>query len=384
MAAPVQIVGDRNITPRQYNGIRPYSTSSGTISAFKPKLVTTAIGDDFGEDIDLSQLLDGSPAADELLRDLSVHVSKRGVCFFHNQSISYEQQKEIVVRMAHLTGSPASSSLHVHPVSQTDGGKQLAISNKVIEEHGPTLFPNLFANHYWHVDSTFEEVGPAYSCLKLREVPESGGDTLWCSLFDCVDKLSPSFVAYLETLTAEHDAEWYKTYAIKAGIPVATNRGSPENSSTTLKASHPVIATHPVTGWKCLTVHRAYTQFIHGMTKQESDLLLEYLYRIISDNHDIQVRFRWEKNSVALWDNRSCAHCVTNDYYGMVRLGARTLSIGEHAEVNPSSMTKRQALAHAAKEEAAAKLRATQPAPPAIDQGFKATMQPKAVAMSAH
>lgn len=113
-----------------------------------------------------------------------------------------------------------------------------------------------------------------------------------------------------------------------------------------MTTSHPVIATHPVTGRKVLNVNRAYTTHINGLTKEESDLLLGYLYRIISDNHDIQVRFHWNANDVALWDNRSTGHCVTNDYLGKTRYGIRSLSIGERPEVNKESMTKAQALAN--------------------------------------
>lgn len=354
MSAPVAIVGKDAPQPLKRDKARPFCTEEGELaSRHAPVQCTSSIGDDFGSTLDLATLLDGSPASDALLRDLAIRVSERGVAFFREQSITWEQQKELVVRMAHLTGSPESSHLHVHPVAQSDGGKKFEVSSKTIEEHGATIFPNLFANHYWHVDATFEHVAPAYSCLKLNVVPEGGGgDTLWCSLFDCVDKLSPSFVSYLETLTATHDASWYRSFAQQANINIATNRGSPENSDTSLRAVHPVIATHPVTGWKVLNVNRAYTKHINGLTAQESDALLEYLYRIISDNHDIQVRYRWESGSVALWDNRSTAHCVTNDYHGKTRYGARTLSIGEKWTVDPSSLTKAQAV-KAAKERAA-------------------------------
>lgn len=40
------------------------------------------------------------------------------------------------------------------------------------------------------------------------------------------------------------------------------------------------------------------------MPKAESDAILTFLFRQISDNPDFQVRFRWEENSIALWDNR--------------------------------------------------------------------------------
>lgn len=344
MSVPLQIVGDASVVPREYDGIRPYIKESGKLSHLQPKIVTTAIGDDFEQTIDLAKLLEKTPENDEILKDLAIRVSERGVCFFRNQSLDFEGQEELVVRMSHLTGSPTTSSCHVHPVSVTNGGKRLELSDKRIEEQGKIIFPNLFSNWYWHVDCTFEPVGPAYSCLKIHTSPNGGGDTLWCSLFDCVDKLSPSFIAYLETLTAEHDASWYHAIAANLKTSVATNRGSEENSDPSLKATHPVISTHPVTGWKYLNVNRAYTKFINGLSAQESDLLLEYLYKIISDNHDIQVRNRWENNDVALWDNRSTAHNVTNDYGGKTRFGTRTLSIGEKDCIDKNSLTKKQAL----------------------------------------
>lgn len=336
----IQLVGSANAAPRQYDGARPYLAERGHLANTSSEVLCPAIGEVFGDSIDLSELLDNTAEAESKLRDLAVRVSERGVCFFSNQTLTYEDQKELVVRMSHLTGSPQTSSLHIHPVVQSDGGKKFEVSNKIIEEHGRSIFPSLFANRYWHVDATFEHVGPAYSCLKLLVAPEGGGDTLWCSLYDCCDKLSPSFLAYLETLTADHDASWY--LAVTTPDALRLNRGSPENSDKSLRATHPVIVTHPVTGWKALNVNRAYTKHINGLTQEESDLLLDYLFRIISDNHDLQVRHRWKASDVALWDNRSCAHCVTNDYKGKQRYGLRTLSSGERSVFNPASKTKKE------------------------------------------
>lgn len=41
-----------------------------------------------------------------------------------------------------------------------------------------------------------------------------------------------------------------------------------------------------------------------GVPKAESDAILQFLFHQISDNPDFQVRFRWEKDSVAVYDNR--------------------------------------------------------------------------------
>ena len=47
-----------------------------------------------------------------------------------------------------------------------------------------------------------------------------------------------------------------------------------------------------------------FTRRIVGVPKAESDAILTFLFRQISDNPDFQVRFKWRTNSVAIWDNR--------------------------------------------------------------------------------
>jgi alpha-ketoglutarate-dependent taurine dioxygenase len=54
-----------------------------------------------------------------------------------------------------------------------------------------------------------------------------------------------------------------------------------------------------------------FTKRIVELTKDESDSLLEYLFRQVSQNHDLQVRFKWNKNDIAIWDNRSTFHTAT-------------------------------------------------------------------------
>lgn len=47
-----------------------------------------------------------------------------------------------------------------------------------------------------------------------------------------------------------------------------------------------------------------FTRRLVGIPKAESDTILQFLFRQISENPDYQVRFSWEENDVALWDNR--------------------------------------------------------------------------------
>ena len=47
-----------------------------------------------------------------------------------------------------------------------------------------------------------------------------------------------------------------------------------------------------------------FTRRIVGVPKAESDALLHLLFHQLSENPDFQVRFHWEPNSIAVWDNR--------------------------------------------------------------------------------
>jgi len=58
-------------------------------------------------------------------------------------------------------------------------------------------------------------------------------------------------------------------------------------------------------------VNLRFTKRIVELTKDESDDVLEYLFRHVAENHDFQVRFKWNKNDLAIWDNRSSYHSAT-------------------------------------------------------------------------
>ena len=47
-----------------------------------------------------------------------------------------------------------------------------------------------------------------------------------------------------------------------------------------------------------------FTRRIVGVPKSESDAILSLLFHQLSENPDFQVRFHWEPNSIAIWDNR--------------------------------------------------------------------------------
>ena len=55
----------------------------------------------------------------------------------------------------------------------------------------------------------------------------------------------------------------------------------------------------------------SFTTRIMELHGEESEAVLAYLARHIAENHDLQVRYRWGKNDVAIWDNRATLHSAT-------------------------------------------------------------------------
>jgi alpha-ketoglutarate-dependent taurine dioxygenase len=199
----------------------------------------------------------------------------------------------------------------------------------------------------WHSDVSFEKAPSDYAFLKIHTLPPSGGDTLWASGYEVYDRLTPAFRTFLEGLTATHNANFFKGIAKARGQSLYPKaRGSALNIGTEdLSASHPVIRTNPVTGWKAVFVNPNFTIKINELSNDESKNVLDHLYKLITENHDLQVRFKWNKNDVALWDNRSTFHTATNDFPDSdLRVGDRSISTGEKPYLDPQSLSRREAL----------------------------------------
>lgn len=101
-----------------------------------------------------------------------------------------------------------------------------------------------------------------------------------------------------------------------------------------------------MTGWKSIYAVGHHVQRINGLTEQESNEVLNRFVNLIADNHDLQVRHRWQNaNDLAIWDNRSVLHTATYDYQGLgSRTGQRAVSLGEKPYFDPNSKSRREAL----------------------------------------
>lgn len=106
------------------------------------------------------------------------------------------------------------------------------------------------------------------------------------SAYKIYDLLSPGMAAFVETLTATHHAEMFRSQSIRHGFELRTlPRGAPDNSGDAFRASHPVIRTNPVTGLKGVFVNATFTSRINELNMDESETLLQYLYKLQHQSH---------------------------------------------------------------------------------------------------
>jgi alpha-ketoglutarate-dependent taurine dioxygenase len=117
--------------------------------------------------------------------DINV-VSERGVVFLRNQNADTKELIEFGTKLSVLTGSPESSGLHIHPLTEANSelGDQISVISSEKQKKGfaPVIDklaePSKFASNGWHADITFEPVPSDYALLKIHTLPPTGGDTV--------------------------------------------------------------------------------------------------------------------------------------------------------------------------------------------------------------
>lgn len=266
--------------------------------------LTPVLGAEIGG-IDLSR-----PLGDAQLAEVRQAFIDHSVLVFRDQKLKREDHK----RFARYFGA-----LHSHPYHRKEP--------KAGEPAGdPEILPikadqnsRYVAGEGWHSDVTCDEDPPFGSMLYITETPEiGGGDTCFLSAYEAYEALSPAMKEFLDGLDAVHDGA--KPYSGGYGM------SSPEGGWP--QATHPILPSHPESGRKLLYVNRGFTTRIKGLSAQESDGLLEILWRHLETNPAFQCRVRWEPNTLTLWDNRCVQHHAVWDYYPYSRVGERVSIIG--------------------------------------------------------
>ncbi|MNV67682.1 Alpha-ketoglutarate-dependent taurine dioxygenase [compost metagenome] len=188
-----------------------------------------------------------------------------------------------------------------------------------------------FENSF-HTDGQWREKPPMGCVLRCVECPPVGGDTMWANMVQAYAQLPDDIKAKIAPLRARHSIEASFGAAMPIEKRLALKAQYPD-------AEHPVVRIHPETGEKILFVNASFTTHFtnyntpsnvrFGLDKSPgASQLLNYLtsQAMIPE---YQVRFRWQPNSIAFWDNRSTQHYAVMDYPPCHRKMERAAIIGD-------------------------------------------------------
>ena len=242
-------------------------------------------------------------AQDEsLFRDIRRLLLTHKVLFLREQQLSRAQHVAFARRFGELEDHPVAGSDPEHP-------------GLVRIYKSPEAPPDRYENA-WHTDATWRAQPPMGCVLRCVECPPVGGDTMWANMALAYERLPEHIKLQIAPLRARHSIEATFGAAMPIEKRLALKAQFPD-------AEHPVVRTHPETGEKTLFVNGFTTHFTNFHTPANVRVgqdfspggadLLRYLV-MQAYIPEYQVRWRWQANSVAIWDNRATQHYAVMDY----------------------------------------------------------------------
>ena len=273
---------------------------------------TRRIAGSLGAEVSGVNLAESLPS--EVLAEIRSALLENLVIFFRNQDMTPDR----LLRFARNWGE-----IHRHPyiAGMPDYPEVLELAKRPGDKRN-------FGGD-WHTDQMFAPQPAMGTMLWASQVPDAGGDTLFSNQYLAYEALSDGMKKLIAGIRGMCVGDKKKGGQTRATVNAATI------SMTTLEpppdmprvSPHPLVRTHPETGRKSLYIG-GHVHYLENMTEEESAPLVSYLYRH-SQRPEFTCRFRWEKGSLAFWDNRCTMHFAINDYPPDARIMHRVTIRGD-------------------------------------------------------
>ncbi|MBD5655556.1 MAG: taurine dioxygenase [Candidatus Eremiobacteraeota bacterium] len=262
----------------------------------------------------IGAIVDGIDLASDLtedtVRSIRTALDDNLVLFFEDQQITPAQQRDFAARFG---------PLYIHAMYPSAG----SVAEILVLEYDENRKGH---NDTWHSDVTYIETPPQASLLYAEDVPAVGGDTIWLSTYAAYDALAEPLKKLVADLYAVHDfakafrPERFRQYGLEDKLEATYADNKP--------VRHPVVRTNPATGRKALFVNPTFTSHLEGVSRRQSDAILELLYAHIIEP-EFQMRWHWKPGVVAFWDNRWTQHYAVSDYFPHHRRMRRATILGD-------------------------------------------------------
>ena len=162
------------------------------------------------------------------------------------------------------------------------------------------------AGSYWHSDLSYLAEPAETSMLYAIEVPETGGDTLFCNMYAAYEELPEAMRLRIAGLTAVHNIMSGTGADSKVPLTEAQRAKVPD-------AIHPIVRRHPETGREALFVSPGFTRRVVELDARAGTTLLEELFAHANEAR-FTYRHKWQAEDVTLFDGRASMHSATGGY----------------------------------------------------------------------
>jgi len=153
----------------------------------------------------------------------------------------------------------------------------------------------------WHTDMSYLDLPPKASMLYALEVPPSGGNTSFCSMYAIYEALPAALKSRIASLKIKHDGTYNSGGYVRQGVTAT------DDPLTSPGVVHPLLCTHPDTRRRMLYLGRRRNAYLIGLTLAESEALLDELWEVV-DRSEFAWEHVWRVGDLVLWDNRCTMH----------------------------------------------------------------------------
>ncbi len=218
------------------------------------------------------------------------------VLLFRDQRLSDDELIAFSRRLGELDWAPVQETGRRF----VEGHPELYVVSNVVENGIP--IGSLGAGEAaWHTDMSYLADPPKASMLYAIEVPPSGGDTGFASMYAAYDALPDRLKQRIGGLRVKHDGTYNSGGYLRQGVTAT------DDPRTSPGAVHPLVCTHPDTGRRMLYLGRRRNAYLAGLELAESEALLDQLWEFVA-----RAEFAWEHvwrvGDLVLWDNRCTMH----------------------------------------------------------------------------
>lgn len=255
---------------------------------------------------------------------------------------------------AHLSLSRCFGDLEIHPVPEVRSELSPYLieigSTRSARRRTPTVYVfdvdqpriNRIA---WHRDTAYTPDICKGAMLRMVEVPERHGETLFVDTAAAWDALPATLQRRVErlefkaTICTAHLKTIGRPGLFWSSVRVARDDEFPGNEALSRNDGkidlaerypsvvHPAVIIHPESGRKCLFISPTYVDQFLGMPQHESDALLATLTAHLIEPAHVYAH-RWQRDEAIVWDNRRMLHAGMGNLPGDPRFGLRTTLAG--------------------------------------------------------